>query len=144
MYVFKELNRKHAGQVRASMLAYLITVVIVWFLAIFSFGDAYFALTATIVVWLAVHALRVAALRRIPDLELTKTQSFTIWGMGLCIFLFIAFAYTQVPMMAAFSILKTSKSIVLSLLLASFLSVYVDFGLAKLLSSGDSNERGHR
>jgi hypothetical protein len=134
MYLFKEFNRKHAGQVRASIILYLVTILVAWFSSFFSFTNTNAALTATVFIFLAVHVVRIAYLTRVYDLALTKMQYFAAGCMAFGVALFVIFAYSQVPANETAEAMGISHSILLSLFLAAFLSVYVDFGIASFLT----------
>jgi hypothetical protein len=134
MYLFKEFNRKHANQVRASILLYLLTILLAWFSAFFSFKNANEALTATVLVWLAVHVVRIVYLTRVHSLALTKIQYFATACMAVGAMLLVIFAYFLVPANESAEAIGIGKSILLSLFLAAFLSVYVDFGIASFLT----------
>jgi hypothetical protein len=133
MYLFKEFNRIHAQRVRASMILYFVMFFIFWSATSFFFENLTTALTITLLLLLVTHLVRIERLAKLRKTSFTALQYVVTVCMALVIALLVIFAYSQVAMSGLGFSWGTFKSVLLSVGLAVFLSVYVDFAIASFL-----------
>ena len=132
MYVFKEFNRAHHKHVRDSIVLHLVALLVLWSATSFFMGNLTSALTATIVGLVVTHIVRISRLKDLHGLRLTRSQYVTVSCMAAVTALLVLLAFSRTtPVEPGFS-WDVFRLVLLSLSLATYLSVYVDFAVASL------------
>lgn len=130
MYIFKEFNRAHHNQIRTSITLYLVALFVLWSATCFFLGNLNAALKVTIAGLAVTHVVRISTGLR--DIRLTTVQYFFVPCAALVITLLVIFAFSQTTASEQAPSWNSFNKILLSLSLATYLSIYVDFAIASL------------
>lgn len=133
MYVFKEFNQIHSDEIRASLIAYFGLLAISGALSLYLSQDLFIALVATIIAWLCVHVLRLRRLAQRHEINLSPVQLWATLVFAIVAAMLLLFAIWYAKQNQQDLSWRTCRSIFLSLGLATYLTVYVDFAIAFLI-----------
>ena len=137
MYVFREFNQAHLKDLRVSIALYLIALLITWTVLSFILGTPTTALSLTMLVLLAVHAVRIGQLSKLRSRSRTALQNIFLWLMGVVVALLVIFAYSQTVASGLRVSWPCFRAVLLSMALASYLSAYLDFAAADFFATTD-------
>jgi hypothetical protein len=140
MYVFEEFNRNHINQIRSSLLIDVAIVFIGWSLTFLPLENPTAALKITLFGLLAVYVVRIPRLMRHHDLNLTLVQYLVSLAMALTAGLLVLFAFSKTTGGESTSS-NMYRSVLLSLGLAVYPLLYVNFALASLFQRMNSRTR---
>lgn len=133
MYLFKDFNQRHYRDLLISCAFHLSAVIVAFLGGYLLFQNPVSILNFTLVFLFVAHAIRIIFISRIPDLDLNRSQIVFLLIASLAVILLIIYAYSNAmnSIPAKTFLLRT---VFLPLVLATFLSIHVDFMIAKIAS----------
>lgn len=134
-YKLSEFNRANARALRKSIVLYLVTLSIAWLAASLALENSTASLFITLLFLLLAHAFRVVQLRKGFNSNLTALQRVLVGLMALAAALLLIFAYSQTVGNGSRFSWVVFRSVFLSVALATWLSAYLDFALAELITA---------